>query len=690
MLPKLQALLWRVRYFIVATMLLTVSVTIILKVTAPTLNNIFSSDQFHHHHDDVWAIEYNPKLPFWWYLPKLDSDIPTISTARFTENGEYFGRANEYFWREGAVKSPQVKYWSFIRSKGKMREIGLTTPNMIYLAMGSNEDPRLNGKTYAITAKAHVARSVLDGAKFILGLGILLLIFGLPLKSLFTDFVNILNRLLPKLVTNFIQNKIKLVSLGQFFYRNAGYIAVISGLIFAGWLYLMLTPPMISHKFTAMGIYPMQKNAWVAGFEAEIPPSRMIKTNDYINRIKSENDFRENGQLFTQPNSECVLDFPSRDLQIKCWDYATKNDLLYLTTVAPGEEKSGLRFFLENKSHSENIYYVIFRLPLGEDPRLNGKTYGVNANLVLSKNLTLAILAFCLFLLLPMVLRYSNRGGHFHTRLTFCAFAGAIGIVTLTTVFYGGIFQLSPSHLPDSFGYTSLNLYRPVGTWLFFNVLKLLGDFDKLLIPTQYFLMVGSFACLFWAFGSLIKKYWLSLFLLIFSFSELISISYSTDIWSDLIYLVLSEPLFLSCFALSLSCFYLLLQNNTPRSQLFAALGMGLFLVLADITRAIGLAFFVMIPLYAMWHLYAQRHWRETAKHIICMVVPIFIVLFGQSAFQRIHYGKWGAGGGGCGVMFINSIGRHYIARTRRCIAGTRFTGRPRSKTISNKSGRTG
>ena len=80
---------------------------------------------------------------------------------------------------------------------------------------------------------------------------------------------------------------------------------------------------------------------------------------------------------------------------------------------------------------------------------------------------------------------------------------------------------------------------------------------------------------------------------------------------------------------------------------------MGFFLVSTDITRAIGMAFFVMIPLYAMWHLYAARQWRETAKHTICMVLPIIFVLFGQSVFQKIHYGHWGAGGGGAGLFLL-------------------------------------
>ena len=172
MLPRINAILWRVRNYILSALLAAVILPVILQLSAPTIEATFTPEQIHHHHDDIWAIEYNPKLPFWWYLPKLDAGIPTISTAKFSENGEYFGRPNEYFWREFAVKFPDVKYWSYIRSKGLMREIGLTTPNMIYLAMGNNEDPRSNGKTYAISAKAHVSRSLLNFAKFTIGLGI--------------------------------------------------------------------------------------------------------------------------------------------------------------------------------------------------------------------------------------------------------------------------------------------------------------------------------------------------------------------------------------------------------------------------------------------------------------------------------------------------------------------------------------
>ncbi|MCX8507049.1 MAG: hypothetical protein ORN98_10625 [Alphaproteobacteria bacterium] len=600
------------RNSILAAILAAVCLPIILQFSAPTIKTTFTNAQFHPHHDDIWAIEFNPKLPFWWYMPKLDIGIPTISTAHFTEDGLEFGIRNQYFWNKDAVKFPNTKYWSYIRSKGKMKDMGLATPNIIYLAMGNDEDPRKNGKIYAVTAKAHVARSILSSAKYIFGLGVFLLFLGARHKPLF-----------PRLVL--------------FFNRYAVYMAGLAGIIFVGWLSVMLTPPVITHKFTADEIYPLHENAWLASFHAEVPPWRMIKANDYLNRIKAENDFRENGHLFTAPNSDCVQEYPSRDLQIKCWDYATGNDLLYAT----------------NLKHTEKNYFILFRLPLGEDPRLNGKSYGVNANLVVSKNLSLAVLALCIFLLTPLAWRYAERSGQFRTRLTLCAFAAVIGFVTVTTIFYGGLFQTLPLYLPDSYGYTTLNLIRPLGTWLFFSALKLLGNFDKILIPTQYFMLVGSLAFLSWATGSLLKRQWLGLLLLIFTLSDIIILSNYTDTWSELIYMVLSEPLFLSFFALSLCCLYLLIQSNRPSVKILSALGMGLFLVLADVTRAIGLAFFVMIPLYAMWHIYAARQWRETLKHSLCLVLPIIIVLFGHSAFQKIHYGHWGAGGGGAGLFLL-------------------------------------
>ena len=624
MLSRMNEILWRVRHYILSAMLAVVILPAILQFSAPTIEATFTPKQIHPHRDDLWAIEFNPKLPFWWVVPKFDRDIATLTTARFTENGQEFGLKNHVIPYEMSKRVPDTKYWNYLRSKGRMKEMGLSSPNMIYFAMGDTEDPRQNGKIYAISAPAELARFIPILAEFTVGFGILMLILASRHHPIFPG-------------------------IGYFFRRYAGYLA---GIVFGGWLYVMLTPPVIEHKFSANEIYPLHNNAWLASFKGEVPPWRMIKAHDFLDRIKSENDFFENGKVFTGANFDCLQEYPHRDMQVKCWDYTYENFYTDISALNPETQKIVKGMMIDAMMNPKLHHLILFRLPPGEDPRYSGAEYQVKTKLVLTRTISLYTLSACLLLLLPMIWQYSRRG-IFQKRLSLCVSAGIISLVTSIAIFYGSIFNASPEYWADSFGYLELNIYRPIGTWAFFQFVRLLGNFDHHLIWVQYFMVVMSISLMCWASAKLLRHYWIfPIFISIF-LSEFLFLTWTSNPWSPLIYSALSEPLFISAFSLSLACLYVVITTDSPRSKLWASLGVGLFLGIADITRAIGLAFFVMIPLYAIWHLYAARQWRETAQHTICMVMPIIFVLFGQSAFQKIHFGQWGGGGGGAGLFLL-------------------------------------
>ncbi|MDI9349223.1 MAG: hypothetical protein QM537_04390 [Candidatus Symbiobacter sp.] len=629
-LTKIGRLSWRLRGAIFALGLAAAIFPWVLEQFAPSLQQDFASAQIHPHKEDMWAVAYKPNLPFYWQVWQSDLGRGTVSDGHFTENGQAFGLPNEPFWHY-TERLPEIKYWSYISSKGRAKDMNLPAKQMIYFAMGSNEDPSRNGKSYAFSTPTHVSRLVWNICHSLVVIALVLLAAAARHRLVLRDYLN-------------------------FYAKLVNYAAGLAVIMFAGWLYVMSTPPVIEHKFENKDIFYLHDNAWLAVFRTDIPNWRMIRANDYINRIKSAADFFENGAQFPGMNKDCLQEYAWRDFTAKCWDHIPVSHVGYLQHILTekGQSNASLNhLFYDAIAHPNSVHFILLRLPQGQDPHLNGKTYHVSAKLFPQKSLSLTVISLCLLLLLPLCLRYAKHPHQFAKRLSITVFAMILIGVTVNALYYSGLFYAKPIYLLDSYGYIKLSLIRPIGTWLFFQGIKLWGDFDRLLIPIQYCMTVGGMAWLAWQSGKILQRYWLGWLLLVIFLVEWIVIAYPVNLWSDLVYGVLSEPLFITSLAMAFACLYGLMMAKTPRRAYSFAAGLGFFLVLADITRAIGLAFFVIIPLYAAWHIYATTLWRSTMKQVLFMVAPIILVLGGQSTFQKIHYGAWGAGGGGAGLFLL-------------------------------------
>ena len=291
--------------------------------------------------------------------------------------------------------------------------------------------------------------------------------------------------------------------------RYAAQLAALSGIIFAGWLYVMLTPPGIEHKFSTDDIYPLHENAWLASFNGDVPNWRVIKTNDYLYRIKSENDFFEDGKIYPGNNRDCLQEYSRRDMQNKCWGHISDEDYRFITETKADARNKTHEVMSGATADSNTRHVILFRLPPGEDPRISGKHYEVKTKLVVSKSISLTALILCSLLILPMAWQFSRKNGSDFKRFSLLVSVWIIGFITIFTIFYGGLFYSFPNYLLDSYGYTTLNLFRPIGTWLFFKLISLMGNFDRLLIPVHYFMTVTALAVLCWMLTKLTRKSWI-------------------------------------------------------------------------------------------------------------------------------------------------------------------------------------
>ena len=634
MIARLAEFCWRIRLASIAIIIISISAFSALYSAAPRLEQNFSSDQIRHHHDDIWAIEYNPNLPFYYWIPRLDGGRNTISTAEFLVNGQKFGLSNQYFWRDHFSKISGVKYWSYIRSKGLRNELGFASPHMIYFAMGNNEDPRATGKNYSFKADLEIAPDVKSSIITFVMIASALLLLAFHHKNLYYRLGKKIAHWPPLLK-----------------YKN--HFAALSGVIFAGWLYLMLVAPNITHKFSPDEIYYSHDNAWLVAFKANLPEWRMIKQSNYINRVISGNDFLEDEKRFPGENIYCIQDYTKRDMESKCWHYIDK-DIIYWRVNRDGKIQSSLAALKNSEIFSDpSTIFIQFRLPPHEDPRNSGKEYHVNAKPVLAKAISFITLFVIFILFLPLLLKNISDIKFFTRKFFVYSFGYFLFFMTIYASFYNGLFTTSALYDPDSYGYINLDLIRPIGTYFFFEFIKLFGNFDRIIVPVQYFMVLSSIGGLMWVTGKILRQQWLGFALLVLSTLEIIYLSNQANPWSDLVYLVLSESLFLSSLFLVISCFYLLLMAENNRHKLYAAFGLGLFLALNPLFRTIGMAFFVIIPLYIFWHIYQTRLWRESAKHALLIILPIFLLSYGQSAYQKSVFGQWGGNGGGAGYFLL-------------------------------------